>query len=42
MFLDATQLILQMIDKLTTWPRITIQMTQIKFMSTHAESLVNK
>ena len=33
---------LQVTDKLSIWPRITIEITQIKFMSTHAESLVSK
>ena len=42
MFLDAAQLILQVTDKLSIWPRITIEITQIKFISTHAESLVSK
>ena len=42
MFLDAAWLILQVIDKLTIWPRITIEITQIKFMSTHVESYVSK
>ena len=36
MFLDAAYLILQVTDKLTIWARITIEITQIKFMSTHA------
>ena len=42
MFLDAASLILQVIDKLTIWPRLTIEKTQIKFMSTHAVSHVSK
>ena len=42
MFLDAAQLILEVIDKLRFWPRITIEITQIKFMSTHAEALVSE
>ena len=39
MFLHAAWLILQVLDRLTIWPRITIEITQIKFMKTHAESL---
>ena len=42
MFLDAAQLILQVTDKLAIWPRITLEITQIKFMSTHANSLSSK
>ena len=42
MFLDAAWLILQVMDKLTIWPRITLEITQIKFMSTQAESHVRK
>ena len=42
MFLDAAWLILQVIDKLKIWPRITIEIAQIKFMSTHADSVINK
>ena len=37
MFLDAAELILQVIDKLTIWPRNTIEITDIKFMSAHAD-----
>ena len=36
MILDAARLILQVIDKLTIWLRITLEITQIKFMSTQA------
>ena len=42
MFLNTAWLILQMIDELTIWPRITIKMTHTKFMSTHAESFLGK
>ena len=42
MFLDAAWLSLQVTDQLSIWLRITIEITQIKFMSTHAESLVSK
>ena len=42
MFLDAAKLFLQVIDKLTNWTRITIEITEIKFMSIHANSLVSK
>ena len=36
-FLDAALVILQVINKLTIWLRITIEITQIKFISTYAE-----
>ena len=42
MILDAAHLILQLIEKLTFWPRITIETTYIKFMSTHPESRASK
>ena len=42
MFLDAAWLILQVTVKLTIWPRITLEIAQIKFISTHAESHVSK
>ena len=35
-------LILQVKDKLAIWPRITIEITQVKVKSTHTESLVTK
>ena len=42
MFLDAAWLILQVIDKLTIWPLITLEITQIKLMSTQAKLFVSK
>ena len=42
MLLDATQLILKAIKKLTIWPLITNEITQIRFMSTHTKSFVSK